>query len=98
MVALHSSILSDVGADNKKTLELASSAEEKRDVNPTSALGPLVLPRQRGAWLPRSVAVGEADEALDSGPPFVGLVRRRRIVQEQLGPRQGFCWSGGRRR
>ena len=59
---------------------------------------PAVLPRQRGAWLPRSVAVGEADEALDSGPPFVGLVRRRRIVQEQLGPRQGFCWSGGRRR
>ena len=41
---------------------------------------PAVLPRQRGAWLPRSVAVGEADEALDSGPPFVGLVRRRRIV------------------
>ena len=27
--------------DNKKTLVLASSAEEKRDVNPTSALGPL---------------------------------------------------------
>ena len=28
--------------DNKKTLELASSAEEKRDVNPISALGPLL--------------------------------------------------------
>ena len=28
--------------DNKKTLEPASSAEEKRDVNPTSALGPLL--------------------------------------------------------
>ena len=28
--------------DNKKTLELASSANEKRDVNPTSALGPLL--------------------------------------------------------
>ena len=28
--------------DNKKTLELASSTEEKRDVNPTSALGPLL--------------------------------------------------------
>ena len=27
--------------DNKKTLELASSAEEKRGVNQTSALGPL---------------------------------------------------------
>ena len=27
--------------DNKKTLVLASSAEEKRDVNQTSALGPL---------------------------------------------------------
>ena len=27
--------------DNKKTLEPASSAEEKRDVNQTSALGPL---------------------------------------------------------
>ena len=28
--------------DNKKMLEPASSAEEKRDVNPTSALGPLL--------------------------------------------------------
>ena len=28
--------------DGKKTLVLVSSAEEKRDVNPTSALGPLM--------------------------------------------------------
>ena len=28
--------------DSKKTLVLASSAEEKRDVNPTSTLGPLL--------------------------------------------------------
>ena len=28
--------------DNKKTLVLASSTEEKRDVNQTSALGPLL--------------------------------------------------------
>ena len=28
--------------DSKKTLVLVSSAEEKRDVNPTSALGPLL--------------------------------------------------------
>ena len=34
--------------DNKKTLELASSAEEKRDVNPTSALGPLLTCMRQG--------------------------------------------------
>ena len=28
--------------DNKKTLEPASSAEEKRDINPTGALGSLL--------------------------------------------------------
>ena len=33
---------------NKKTLELASSAEEKRDVNPTSALGPLMTCTREG--------------------------------------------------
>ena len=34
--------------DNKKTLEPASSAEEKRDVNPTSALGPLLTCMRQG--------------------------------------------------
>ena len=34
--------------DNKKTLELASSAEEKRDVNPTSVLGPLLTCMRQG--------------------------------------------------
>ena len=34
--------------DNKKMLELASSAEEKRDVNPTSALGPLLTCMHQG--------------------------------------------------
>ena len=34
--------------DNKKTLELASSAKEKRDVNPTSALGPLLTCMRQG--------------------------------------------------
>ena len=34
--------------DNKKTLELASSAEEKRDVNPTSALGSLLTCMRQG--------------------------------------------------
>ena len=34
--------------DNKKTLVLASSAEEKRDVNPTSALGPLSTCMRQG--------------------------------------------------
>ena len=34
--------------DNKKTLELASSAEEKRDVNPTSAMGPLLTCMRQG--------------------------------------------------
>src|SRR3954469_16697921 len=37
-------------------------------------------PRLRRAVLPRSVAVGETDEALDSCPPVVELVRRRRVV------------------
>ena len=53
------------------------------------------LPRQRRARLPRSVAVGVADETLNGGPPFVDLVRRRRVIQEQLSSRQSFCWSGG---
>ena len=34
--------------NNKKTLELASSAEQKRDVNPTSALGPLLTCMRQG--------------------------------------------------
>ena len=34
--------------DSKKTLILASSAEEKRDVNPTSALGPLLTCMRQG--------------------------------------------------
>ena len=34
--------------NNKKTLEPASSAEEKRDVNPTSALGPLLTCMRQG--------------------------------------------------
>ena len=34
--------------DNKKTLELTSSAKEKRDVNPTSALGPLLTCMRQG--------------------------------------------------
>ena len=54
------------------------------------------LPRQRRARLPRSVAVGVANETLNGGPPFVDLVRRRRVIQEQLSSRQSFCWSGGR--
>ena len=33
---------------NKKMLELASSTEEKRDVNPTSALGPLLTCMRQG--------------------------------------------------
>ena len=67
---------------------------------PTSfvAIGPClaVLPRQRRARLPWIVAVGEADEALNGGPPLVDLVFCRRIVQEQLSSRQSFYWSGGR--
>lgn len=59
---------------------------------------PAVLPRQRSAWLPRSVAVGEANETLNSGPPLVGLVHHPRVIQEQLSSRQSFCWSGGRQR
>ena len=34
--------------DSKKTLELASSAKEKCDVNPTSALGPLLTCMRQG--------------------------------------------------
>ena len=34
--------------DNKKTLVLASSADEKRDVNPTSVLGPLLTCMHQG--------------------------------------------------
>ena len=34
--------------DNKKTLEPASSVEEKRDVNPISALGPLLICMRQG--------------------------------------------------
>ena len=34
--------------DNKKTLEPASSAVEKRDVNPTSALGSLLACMRQG--------------------------------------------------
>ena len=34
--------------DNKKTLEPASSAEEKRDINPTSTLGPLMTCMRQG--------------------------------------------------
>ena len=34
--------------DSKKTLTLASSVEEKRDINPTSALGPLLTCMRQG--------------------------------------------------
>ena len=34
--------------DSKKTLVLTSSAEEKRGVNPTSALGPLLTCMRQG--------------------------------------------------
>ena len=54
-----------------------------------------VLPWQRRARLPWSVAIGEADEALNGGPPLVDLVFRWRVIQEQLSSRQSFCWSGG---
>ena len=56
---------------------------------------PATLPRRRRARPPWSVAVGVADETLNGGPPFVDLVRRRRVIQEQLSSRQSFCWSGG---
>ena len=55
-----------------------------------------ILPRLRCALLPWSVVVGEADETLNGGSPFVDLVRRRRVVQEQLSSCQSFCWSSGR--
>ena len=40
----------------------------------------VVLPRRRRARPPWSVAVGVADETLNGGPPFVDLVRRRRVI------------------
>src|SRR3954467_550096 len=55
-------------------------------------------PRLRRAGLPRRVAVGETDEALNGGPPAVELVRRWRVVQEQLSSCESFCWGGGKRR
>src|SRR4051812_11015406 len=55
-------------------------------------------PRLRRAVLPRSVTVGETDEALDSCPPAVELVRCWRVVYEQLGLRESFRWGGGQRR
>jgi len=54
-----------------------------------------VLPRPGGTWLPRSIAVGKADETLNGGPPLVDLVFCWRVIQEQLSSRQSFCWSGG---
>ena len=57
---------------------------------------PATLPRQRRTRPPWSGAVGVADETLNGGPPFVNLVRRRRVIQEQLSSRQIFCRSGGR--
>ena len=54
-----------------------------------------VLPRQRRTRLPRSVAVGKADETLNGGPPSVDLVFGWRVIQEQLSSRQSFYWSGG---
>ena len=56
---------------------------------------PTTLPRRRHARPPWRVAVGVADETLNGGPPFVDLVRRRRVIQEQLSLRQSFCRSGG---
>ena len=67
--------------DNKKTLEPASSVEEKRDVNPTSALGPLLtcmLTSARRttyrvrqiAWFPWRMHVNRGPSAL------VGLTSR----------------------
>ena len=61
----------------------------------TTGLCLAVLPWLRCSWLPRSVAVGEADETLNGGPPLVDLVFRWRVIQEQLSSRQSFCWSGG---
>ena len=54
---------------------------------------PTILPRLRYSWLPWSVAVGEADEALYGGPPIADLVRRWRVIQEQLSLGQCFFWS-----
>ena len=56
---------------------------------------PATLLRRRRARPPWSVAVGVANETLNGGPPFVDLVRRWRVIQEQLSSRQSFCWSGG---
>ena len=61
-----------------------------------TGLGLAVLPRLRCTRLPRSVAVGEADETLNGGPPFIDLVCRWRVIQEQLSSHQTFCSSGGR--
>ena len=57
---------------------------------------PATLPQRRRARPPWSVAVGEADETLNGGPPLVDLVFRWRVIQEQLSSRQRFCRSGGR--
>ena len=51
------------------------------------------LPRLRRARLLLSVAVGEADETLNGGPPLVDLVCHWRVIQEQLSSSQRFFWS-----
>lgn len=70
---------------------LAFGVESARWLHPTSFVATglclAVLPRQRSAWLPWSVAVGKTDETLNGGPPLVELVFRRRVIQEQLSSR-----------
>src|SRR3954467_14028138 len=71
-----------VGPASRRPLPLVRGVHGGRTPASLGAIG-LHLgdwPRLRRAGLPRSVAVGETDEALNGGPPAVKLVRRWRVV------------------
>src|SRR3954471_10029815 len=71
-----------VGPASRRPLPLVRGVYGGRTSASLGAIGLRLggWPRLRPAGLPRSVAVGETDEALDGGPPTVELVRRRRVV------------------
>src|SRR3954464_4582483 len=71
-----------VGPASRRPLPLVWGVHGGRTPTSLGAIGSCLsdLPRLRRTRLPRGVAVGKTDEALNGGPPTVELVRRRRVV------------------
>src|SRR3954462_8868811 len=81
-VRRRSGVVVVVGPASRRPLPLVRRVHGGRPPASLGAIGSRLggRPRLRRTGLPRRVAVGETDEALDSGPPAVELIRRWRVV------------------